>query len=60
MMKKKKNHLIVFDTLYGEVVAVVPESTSKHADTISLHLLEHLERVKMLKYDQIKRIQSVN
>lgn len=43
--KLKWAHLIIFDTLYGEMIAVVPESTPELADAISLQLLEHLRNM---------------
>lgn len=38
----RTNHLIILDTLQGEMVAVVPEGTPKHVDPVSLQLLEDL------------------
>ena len=43
LKEKKRPYLIIFDTLDGEMIAVVPESTPEHANTISLQLLEHLK-----------------
>lgn len=40
--ERKGAHLVIFDALHGQVIAVVPESTPEHSDAICLQLLEHL------------------
>lgn len=40
--KRNRADLVIFDTLHGKMVAVVPESTPQHGNTICLQLLEDL------------------